>query len=304
MKQPISASFAPVAIARGHHRLGAILSALLLLCAADVFAQASEEQRAWNQPVAPFKIIGNIYYVGAVEICSYLITTPAGHIVVDGGFKETARQIEANIATLGFKLSDVKILLNSHAHLDHAGGLAQLKEKTGAKFMAMKEDADLLARGGHDNFFFGDRLLFPPIKADRELHDGDKVELGGVTLVAHHTPGHTKGCTSWTTQVEEDGHNYNVVIVGSTTVPGYTLLGNPRYPNMKDDYEKTFALMKKLPCDVFLASHGSFFSLVKKTEALAQHPSQNPFIDPDGYRQFVAKTERAFRDQLQREESK
>ncbi|MDQ6940817.1 MAG: subclass B3 metallo-beta-lactamase [Verrucomicrobiota bacterium] len=278
--------------------------ALFLLALRSAFGQATEENRAWNQPVPPFKIIGNIYYVGAREVCSYLITTPAGHIVLDGGFVETAPQIEGNITQLGFRLADVKILISSHAHLDHAGGLAELKEKTGAKFMAMKEDADLIARGGKDDFAFGDRLLFPPITADRELRDGDKVDLGGVTLIARLTPGHTKGCTSWTTQVEENGRKYDVVFVGSTSVPGYTLLGNPKYPNMKDDYEKTFALMKKLPCDVFLASHGSFFSLVEKSKLLAQQPSQNPFIDPNGYRKFIEQTDRAFHEQLQREESK
>ncbi len=278
--------------------------ALFLLALRSAFGQASEENRAWNQPVPPFKIIGNIYYVGAKEVCSYLITTPAGHIVLDGGFVETAPQIEENIAQLGFRLADVKILISSHAHLDHAGGLAELKEKTGAKFMAMKEDADLLARGGKDDFAFGDRLLFPPITADRELRDGDRVDLGGVTFIAHLTPGHTKGCTSWTTQVEENGRKYDVVFVGSTSVPGYTLLGNPKYPNMKDDYEKTFALMMKLRCDVFLASHGSFFSLVEKSKLLAQQPSQNPFIDPNGYRKFIEQTDRAFHEQLHREESK
>jgi metallo-beta-lactamase class B len=278
--------------------------ALFLVTLRSALGQATEETRTWNQPVTPFKIIGNIYYVGANEITSFLITTPAGHILLDGGFVETAPQIEANVAQLGFRLADVKILLSSHAHYDHAGGLAELKEKTGAKFLAMKEDADALARGGKNDFAFGDKLLFPPITADRELHDGDKVELGGVTLVAHLTPGHTKGCTSWTTQVEHNGHKYDVVFVGSPSVPGYTLLGNPNYPDMKDDYERTFAVMKKLPCDVFLASHGSFFSLGKKIELLAEHPTQNPFIDPTGYCQFIEEKERAFREQLQREQTK
>ncbi|MGZ5003368.1 MAG: subclass B3 metallo-beta-lactamase [Chthoniobacterales bacterium] len=304
MERLISASFAPVAIARRDHRLGAVVCALLLFSAAHIFGQADEASRSRNQPMPPFKIIGNIYYVGASDITSFLITTPAGHILIDGGFPETTPQIEANIATLGFKLSDVKILLNSHAHFDHAGGLAELKEKSGAKFMAMKQDADLLARGGKDDFFFGDKLLFPAITVDRKLNDGDKVELGEVTLIAHLTPGYTKGCTTWTTKVEETGRSYDVVFVGSTTVPGYTLLGNPKYPQMKDDYEKTFAVMKKLPCDVFLGSHGSFFSLGKKTVALAQHASPNPFIDPDGYRTFIAGSERDFREQLHSEQAK
>ncbi len=170
--------------------------------------------------------------------------------------------------------------------------------------MAMKEDAGLLARGGKDDFFFGDRLSFPPIKAERELRNGDAVELGGVTLIAHLTPGHTMGCTTWTTKVEDAGRNYDVVFVGSVSVPGYTLLGNAKYPRMKDDYEKSFALLKKLPCDVFLGSHGVFFSLGEKMKALAEHPPSNPFIDPKGYRDFIEGSERTFREQLQREESK
>ena len=278
--------------------------ALLLFAAGNLYAQKSDEDREKNQPIPPFRIIGNIYYVGAKEISSFLITTPAGHVVIDGGFAETAPQIEANIAQLGFRLADVKILLNSHAHFDHAGGLAELKEKTGAKFMAMKEDVDVLARGGRDDFFFGDRLLFAPIKADRELGDGDKVELGGMTLGARLTPGHTKGCTTWLTTVEDGGRKFDVVFVGSTSVPGYRLLGNAKYPTMKDDYAKTFALMKKLPCDVFLGSHGSFFGLIKKAGTLAQKPPRNPFIDPDGYREYLDWSERAFREQLAREETK
>ncbi|HWW61065.1 MAG TPA: subclass B3 metallo-beta-lactamase, partial [Thermoanaerobaculia bacterium] len=179
--------------------------------------QASAESRSWNQPVEPFRIAGNVYYVGASEVTSYLITTPNGHIVIDGGYVETAPQIRANIAKLGFRVEDVKILLASHAHYDHAGGLAELKRVTGAKFYASAADAPQFARGGVDDPQFGDKYPFPPIEADRVLRDGDKVTLGGTTLVARITPGHTRGCTTWTMRLR-DGKN--VVFVGSVTAPG------------------------------------------------------------------------------------
>jgi len=175
-----------------------ILLSLVLASPALVQPQADPTSRSWNQPVEPYRIAGNIYYVGASDITSFLITTPEGHILLDGGFVETAPIIEANVRKLGFKLEDVKILLSSHAHFDHAGGLAELKRATGAKFAAMDKEAPLLARGGKWDFLFGDKYPFPPIQADRILHDGDTVLLGGTTLTAHLTPGHTKGNTTWT----------------------------------------------------------------------------------------------------------
>src|SRR5277367_3463762 len=204
-----------------------------------------------NQPAVPFRIIGNIYYVGASDIASYLIHTPAGDIVLDGGLVQTAPQIEANIKTLGFKLSDVKILLNSHAHSDHAGGFAELKKRSSAKLVAMDGDAQQLARGGQGDFFFGDTSVFPPVKPDRAIHDGDTVSLGGTTMTAHRTAGHTRGCTSWSTVVTEDGREYHVVFVGSLSVlSGYRLTGKESYPGIAADYEKSIAVLKALPCDV------------------------------------------------------
>jgi metallo-beta-lactamase class B len=176
---------------------------LLLLCPLTTDAQADETSRSWNQPVNPYRVIGNIYYVGAAEVTSFLIVTPAGHILLDSGFAETVPQIKQNIAQLGFRLQDVKILLNSHAHFDHAGGLAELKKLTGAKLMASEADAALLAKGGKGDFHFGDRLSYAPVITDRMLQDGDRVELGGVTMTAHLTPGHTKGCTTWTMKVKD-----------------------------------------------------------------------------------------------------
>ena len=280
---------------------------VLLLGVAYVSAQISDEQsRDWNQPVKPFKIIGNVYYVGAKEVASYLITTSEGHILLDTGFLETVPQIRQNVAQLGFRFEDIKVLLNSHAHSDHAGGLAALrKELSGARLMVSEGDAPLLARGGKNDPNFGDRFQFQPVKADRILRDGDTVQLGGVTMTARLTPGHTPGCTTWTMKVREGSQTYDVVFYGSTTIPGFKLVGNTNYPNIVDDFERSFRLLKTLPCDVFLAPHGSFFSLEEKIKRLAQDPSrppsQNPFIDAAGYRRIVERTEKEFRAELKRQ---
>lgn len=286
-------------------------------------AQPDEASRAMNAPVRPYRVIGNIYYVGASDVSVFLITTPNGHILLDSGFIETVPQIKQNMEQLGFRLEDIKILLNSHAHYDHAGGIAELQRLTGAKFMASEGDVALLAAGGKGDPNFGDRFSFEPVKPDRVLRDGDKVELGGVTMVARLTPGHTKGCTSWTMKVRDsvtengsggngntkggnlrakggnlsakDGKEYNVVFVGSTSAPGYKLVNNPGYPGIVADYEKTFRLLKSLPCDVFLAAHGQFYDMLGKAKLLEQGTKSNPFIDPNGYKRYLETSEKSFR---------
>lgn len=275
----------------------------LFIAAAPACAQADPHSRANNRPVPPFHIAGNIYYVGASDVTSFLIVTPKGHILLDGGFAETAPQIEANIARLGFKLADVKILLNSHAHFDHAGGLAELKKRTGAQFVAMDGDAMLLASGGRGDFFFGDTLKFPPVKPDRIIHDGDTVSLGGVTLTAHLTAGHTRGCTTWTMTTDEGGKPLRVVFIGSMSVlSGYRLTGKESYPGIAASYEKSFRVLKSLPCDIFLASHGSFFDLSDKRAAMAKGATPNAFIDPTGYGAYVDDAEQAFNAELHRQQ--
>ncbi len=278
--------------------------AILLAIPAAAHAQAPAQSQAadllktMNQPIPPFHIIGNIYYVGASDIGSYLIVTPAGDILLDGGFVETAPQIEANIQSLGFKLKDVKFILNSHAHLDHAGGIPEMKHSTGAKFVAMEQDVPALTAG----------KAFPAAVPDRVIHDGDTVTLGLVTMTAHLTPGHTRGCTTWTTVARDGAERYNVVFVGSATVlPNYKLIDLPNapatYPGIKDDYEQTFRVLRSLPCDVFLASHGSFYSMTDKREVMAKKPAQNPFIDPWGYQAYILRAEAVFQKELQTEQA-
>ncbi|MEW6129699.1 MAG: subclass B3 metallo-beta-lactamase [Acidobacteriota bacterium] len=267
----------------------------------DYLMPLSETEQSWNQPVKPFKIIGNVYYVGASDVTSFLITTSSGHILIDSGFAQTVPQIKKNIAELGFKLEDIKILLNGHAHYDHCGGLADLKAATGAKFMAMAEDAELLQSGGKGDFYFGDKLTFKPVTADRRLNDKDTVTLGGITLTAYHTPGHTKGCTTWTMKASEGNRSYNVVFTGSASVPGYSLIDTPNYPNIISDYQRTFQVLKTLSCDVFLAQHASFFKLKRKLERTANHLGGNPFIDPQGLKNFIANSEKNFYAELKKQ---
>jgi metallo-beta-lactamase class B len=274
--------------------------AAFLLATKSLFAQADETSRTWNKPVAPFRIAGNLYYVGAIEITSYLITTPEGHFLLDGGFVETVPQIEHNIAELGFKLTDVKFLLNSHAHYDHAGGLAELKKVAGAKFLASEGDAPLLRSGGHGDFRFGDTLTFPPIAPDQIVHDEEAIRLGNQMVVAHLTPGHTKGCTTWTTKIRDGDKVYDVVFVGSQSALDYKFVGPESYPGITADFERSFALLNHLPCDVFLASHGSFFHFVEKHERLLRGDA-NAFIDPNGYKAYLRESEQEFRDKLARQ---
>lgn len=275
------------------------LFACLMLFGTASHAALDAEDSSWNQPVTPFRMIGNIYYVGASDVTSYLIVTPKGLILLDGGFAETAPQVEANIRTLGYKLSDVKILLNSHAHYDHAGGLAELKRMTHATFEASAADSVLLANGGKGDFSFGDKHPYAPVRADRILQDGDRVELGGTTMTTHLTPGHTKGCTTWTMQVMEDGKPHDVVFLCSVSILDYSLVNNPAYPGIATDFTRTFATLKSLPCDVFLGAHGRYYGLQEKMARMQKHEPGNPFIDPQGYREYLDKAEANFKQALE-----
>jgi len=250
----------------------------------------------WIEAFPAFKIVGNVHYVGSRVLASYLITTPKGHILINSNLESSVPQIRDSVEKLGFHFSDVKILLISHAHWDHDAGSAQIKKLTGARYMVMEGDVPVVESGGKD-FQYSD-VLYPAAKVDRVLHDGDDVKLGGVVLTAHLTPGHTKGCTTWTLTANEAGKSYNVVIVGSPNVnPGYKLVNNTRYPEIASDYEKMFRVLKQLPCDVFLGAHGSFYNMEAKFGQL-KNGGANSFVDPEGYKSFVAEKEQAFRAEL------
>jgi metallo-beta-lactamase class B len=248
----------------------------------------------WSKPFPPHKVIGNVYFVGSVNLGSYLITTPEGNILVNTDFEETVPVIRAGVEKLGFKFTDIKIILGSHAHGDHMEGDAMVKELTAARVMAMDQDVPALKNikpGGKEH----------PI--DRVLHDGDEVKLGGSTLTAHLTAGHTKGCTTWSMKATEAGKTYDVVIVCSVGWnPGYVLVNNKDYPQIADDYVRSFATLRNLPCDVFLGAHVAFYDLDAKYAKL-QQGGANPFLDHAGYLAYIDLKEKQFYAELERQKS-
>ena len=270
----------------------------VLACAA--FAQPAD----WTEAFPPHKVIANVYYVGSRGLASYLVTTPAGHILINSSLVDSVPLIRQSIEKLGFRFGDVKILLISHAHWDHCAGSARVKELTGAQYMVMDRDAPEIEAGGKGNFQYGNDKgsLYPPSHVDRVLHDGDRVTLGDAVLTAHLTPGHTKGCTTWTLDARDGGKTYHVVIVGSPNVnPGYKLVNNRQYPEIAQDYERTFRVLKSLACDVFLGAHGNYYGMEKKYPLLGKVP--NPFIDPARYQAYVSEREQAFRTEWKKQES-
>lgn len=278
------------------------LLVLVLASASSLFAQASPD---WTAPFPPFRIAGNLYYVGSKGLANYLIATPQGLILINSDLEANVPLIRASVEQLGFKFSDVKILLISHAHWDHDAGSAMIKQITGAKYMVMDADVAVVESGGKADFQYGNTptSLYPPAKVDRVLHDGDEVKLGDAVLVAHLTPGHTKGCTTWTMKVSEAGKTYNVVIIGSPNVnPGYRLVNNPLYPQIAGDYERMFRVLKSLPCDLFLGAHGSYFGLEAKF-ARMKNGVPGALIDPDGYKKYIAQKEQDFRTELAKQKA-
>ncbi len=257
------------------------------------FAEANSDS---SKPIPPFRIAGNLYWVGNSYAANYLIVTPKGNILINSDSEKDVPMIKANIEKLGFKFKDTKILLISHAHSDHAGGSALIKKETGATYMVMAPDVPVIESGGKADFQYGNDLTqrYQPVKVDRVLHDGDQVKLGNTTLVAHLTAGHTKGCTTWTMKVSEKDIIYNVVIVGGPYVnPGFKLIQNSAYPKIAQDYEQQWQTLKSLPCDIFLGAHGSYFGL-KEKYALIKKDAKIPFVDPEGYKKFVATSEKDF----------
>jgi len=261
----------------------------------------------WSKPFEPRRIIGNIYYVGSNLISSFLIVTPKGHILIDTGHTQLLPQVEANIEKLGFKVRDVKLLLNSQAHVDHCGAFAEFKRQTGATVAVSKLDGEMMKRGGtHDyantgEYANGDDPAYEPITPDRIVADGDKIELGGTTLVANLTPGHTKGCTSWSMQAEEDGKQYSVLFLCGLTVSPYKLTNNPEYPTIAEDARHSLARLRGMHVDVLLAAHGFWFDLEGKA-ARQREGMPNPFIDPTELGRHLNEMENDLQQALQAQE--
>jgi imidazolonepropionase-like amidohydrolase/glyoxylase-like metal-dependent hydrolase (beta-lactamase superfamily II) len=283
---------------------GVLLAGILVLLTPRLHAQANA---AWTTPIAPFHIAGNLYYVGSQDLASYLIVTPQGNILINSSLTESVPLIRASVEQLGFKFNDIKVLLISHAHFDHDAGSAEVIRETGAKYMVMDGDVSVVESGGATDFAYA-KDTYPPAKVDRVLHDGDTVKLGGTVLVAHKTAGHTRGCTTWTLRVKEAGRPLNVVIVGSWNVnPGWRLVDRPSqpasYPKIEADYRRTFEVLEKLPCDVFLGAHGAYFGMLAKLDRIKAGANEAVWIDPSGYRAAVAERKQAFEAELNRQES-
>jgi metallo-beta-lactamase class B len=288
-----------------------LFAAALFLCFFGRIRAQSTPTSDYLIPFPAHKIIGNVYFVGTKGLGDFLITTPDGNILINTGLEENVPLIQESAEKLGFYFKDIKILLISQAHFDHDAGNAKVKELTGAKYMVMDGDVPVVESGGKADFYYNDStdlpadekalIHYPPAKVDRVLHDGDTVELGGTVLTAHLTPGHTRGCTTWTMRVQDNGKTYDVVIVGGVSAnEGYQLVNNTVYPQMAADFEKTFRVLMSLPCDVFLGAHGSYYDMEAKY-ARMKDGAANPFVDPDGYRNFVEEHEKIFRTELERQ---
>ena len=257
----------------------------------------------WTRPFPPFKIIGNIYWVGSYDLSTYLITTPQGHILVNTGVGDTAQQIKASVEKLGFKMTDVKILTATHGHWDHVAGIAELKKMTSATLVTSEPEKPLLESGGKTDFRFGDTpsARFEPAEVDRTFKDGEAIALGETRLTAHLHPGHTKGATSFTTDVRENGRTYRVIIANMGSInPGVTVTGMPAYPDIEQEYARTFASQKAMKIDIFLASHASQFRMHEKyTPGDSYNPDR--FVDSAGFLEAVTRLEKAYLEQVQKE---
>jgi metallo-beta-lactamase class B len=275
----------------------------MLLLAASIRAADNPD---WSTPATPFRIAGNLYYVGSRDLASYLLVTPQGNILINSNLESSVAQIRHSVEQLGFRFKDVRILLISHSHFDHDAGSAAVKQQTGAQYMVMDGDVAVVESGGAKDFQYAATSHYPAAKVDRVLHDGDEVKLGGTVLVAHKTPGHTRGCTTWTLRVTEKGRSLNVVIVGSWNVnPGYRLVDRPgqpaSYPGIAADFQNTFSVLKQLPCDIFLGAHGGYFDMLKKLERPATADATERWIDNPGYLSAVSERQHAFEAELARQ---
>jgi metallo-beta-lactamase class B len=272
-------------------------------------AKTPFERPEWTKPAPPFRIAGNLYYVGSEDLAAYLVVTPQGDILINSNLESSVPLIKHSVEALGFKFSDIKILLISHGHFDHCAGSAAILKLTGAKYYVMDADVSVVESGGKTDFAYGAQadMRFPAAHVDRVLHDGSKVSLGGTTLTAHLTAGHTKGTTTWTLEepAPDKGNSQllHVVIVGSPNVnAGYKLVGNKAYPNIAEDYKREFAVLHQLPCDIFLGAHGGYFDLAAKYPKW-KAGDQNAFIDPAGYTAYISEREQAFRAELARQQA-
>ena len=284
-----------------------LAAAIVLLTLYAATSAKADDNPAWLTPIAPFKIADNLYYVGSQDLASYLIVTPKGDILINSSLEASVPLIRHSVEQLGFKFTDIKILLISHAHSDHDAGSAAILKQTGAQYMVMDSDVPVVEDGGVTDFAYGGKQAYPPAKVSRILHDGETVSLGGTVLTAHKTPGHTRGCTTWTMVAKDHGVARNVVIVGSWNVnPGFRLVDTKAkpasYPGIAADYAHTFDVLRGLPCDIFLGAHGVYFDMLEK---LKRVPAEGTavWVDPAGYKAAVAERQQAFEAELAKQKA-
>lgn len=282
------------------------LALLMLGCFALASPGFAQSDPNWTRPFPPFRIVGNIYWVGSYDLATYLIATPQGHILINTGVGDTAKQIKASVEQLGFKLTDTRILTATHGHFDHVAGLAELKRMTGARLVVSEQDKELLESGGKLDFRFGDTpgARFEPVTVNSTIKDNDTIALGGTVLTAHHHPGHTKGATSFTLSVQENGKTYRVVIANMGSInPGVTVSGMPAYPGIAEDYARTFKAQKDMPIDIWLASHAAQFKMHDKYKPGDPY-NPDRFVDPQGFKTAVEELEQKYLEQLARERAR
>lgn len=283
-----------------------LIALLLFGCFTLASFSFAQDNPDWTRPFPPFRIIGNVYWVGSYDLATYLIATPQGHILINTGVGDTAKQIKASVEKLGFNLADTKILTATHGHFDHVAGMAELKRMTGARLVVSEPEKALLESGGKLDFRFGDTpgARFEPVNVDGTFKDGDTISLGGTVLIGHHHPGHTKGATSFTLSVQESGKTYRVVIANMGSInPGVTVSGMAKYPRITEDYARTFRAQKAMPIDIWLASHASQFKLhMKYKPGDAFNPDR--FVDPQSFKTSVEQLEKTYREQLARERAR
>ena len=303
-------------------RIGAILSVAAVLTTAHAMAQTlppnlpTKDQLAndnnlfislakkalkWEEPADPVRIVGPIYFVGTKGLGVFLFTTSEGYILMNTGMPSSGPMIVDSIRKLGFKPEDIKVMINGHAHIDHAGAFAFMKKLTGAQLAVMKDDVAAMESGDRDDFKYGNDFSYEGVNVDRVLRDGDTVKLGDVLLTAYHTPGHTRGATTWIANLVVDGKAYVVAFPdGAGFNPGYRVAKDPSYPGITDDYRNTHHALEMIKPDIWLAQHNEYYDLEGKRKR-AETEGVNAWIDPEGYRRFIADKKRAFEDEVDEE---
>lgn len=267
----------------------------------NLFITLAAKALKWEEPTEPVRIVGPVYFVGTKGLGVFLFTTSEGHILMNTGMPSSGPMIVDSIRKLGFKPEDVKLMINSHAHADHAGAFAWLKAQYGGELAVMKDDVAAMESGDANDFKYANDLTYPAAKVDRVLRDGDSIKMGDVLLTAYHTPGHTRGATTWVANLVVDGKSYIVAFPdGAGFNPGYRLAKDPSYPGIADDYRRTHHALEMLKPDIWLAQHNEYYDLEGKRER-AKTEGVKAWIDPEGYRRFIAGKKRAFEDEVDEE---